>query len=189
MSNFRIPTLNDAGEFTGSTLEHIKAVARAAAGTAGNSGSGGGSATVQDTGWRRIESKGLSAGAVFLRRVGNMVATTVRGGAWDTATVKRAADRQSLGNQWGDLAHRARLAIDIPNGFRSSNSVVANVLTDDGEAVGMLIMSPPSDSNRLTFRGFRNGAVADVSGVMLRFPTLLWFTNDVWPTVLPGVAA
>lgn len=187
MSNFRVPTLNDAGEFTGSALEHIKAVAQAAAGTAGNSG--GTATTVQDTGWRRIESDNLAAGAVFFRRVGNMVSVTVRGGRWDTATVKPAAQRPVAVAAWGDLAHRARLAVGIPNGFQSQSSIVANVLTDDGEPVGMLIMSPPSDGNRLTFRGFRNGAVADVSGVQLRFPTLIWFTNEVWPSTLPGVQA
>lgn len=187
MSSFRVPTLNDAGEFTGSALEHIKAVAQAAAGT---TGSGGSTATrVQDTGWRRIESEGLSNGAVFFRRVGNLVAVTVRGGSWDTATVKAAANRQARGQAWGDLVHRARLAINIPNGFQTQSSVAANVLTDDGESVGMLIMSPPSDGNRLTFRGFRNGAVADVSGVQLRFPTMFWFTNDTWPGTLPGVQA
>lgn len=182
MSNFRVPTLNDAGEFTGSALEHIKAVAQAAAGSTGNSG--GGSTTVQDTGWRRIESDNLAAGAVFFRRVGNLVAVTVRGGQWDTATVKPAAQRPTK-----DLAHRARITVGIPAGFQSQSSIVANVLTDDGEPVGMLIMSPPSDGNRLTFRGFRNGAVADVANVQLRFPTLVWFTNEVWPNTLPGVQA
>lgn len=188
MSNFRVPTLNDAGEFTGSALEHIKAVAQAAAGSTGNSG-GGSSTTVQDTGWRRIESDNLAAGAVFFRRVGNLVAVTVHGGQWDTATVKPSTQRPGPGATWGDFAHRARLAINIPSGFQSQSSIVANVLTDDGEPVGMLIISPPSDGNRLTFRGFRNGAVADVSNVQLRFPTLVWFTNEVWPSALPGVQA
>lgn len=184
MSNFRVPTLNGAGEFTGSALEHIKAVAQAAAGSTGNSGSGGSSTTVQDTGWRRIESDNLAAGAVFFRRIGNAVSVTVRGGQWDTATVKPAAQRPIK-----DFPHRALITVGIPAGFQSQSSIVANVLTDDGEPVGMLIMSPPSDGNRLTFRGFRNGAAADVAGVQLRFPTLVWFTNEVWPSTLPGVQA
>ena len=35
MSNFRIPTLNAAGEFTGSALAHIQKVASAAGGDEG----------------------------------------------------------------------------------------------------------------------------------------------------------
>lgn len=187
MSNFRVPVLNDAGEFTGSALTHIQAVARAAAGEGG--GGGGGSTAAQDTGWRKLESPNLKEGAVFFRRAGSMVMVTVRGGAWDSATIKPASDREPRPGLWGDINTRARLAINIPSGFQTQSPVVGSVLTDDGEPVGMLIMSPPTDGNRLSFRGFRAGAATDVSNVLLRFPTLAWFTSEVWPTVLPGAAA
>lgn len=182
MSNFRVPTLNDAGEFTGSALAHIQSVARAAAGTGG-----GGSATARDTGWRRFDSPNLAFGAVFFRRINNLVAATVRGGPWDAAAIKPAGSRASVGQPWGDFPHRARLAINIPLGFRTPSAAVASVLTDDGEQVGMMIMSTPSDGNRLSFRGFRNGTIQDVPNVNLRFPLLTWFTGDEWPTVLPGI--
>lgn len=188
MSNFRVPVLNDAGEFTGSALTHIQTVARAAAAGSG-AGAGGGSDAARDTGWRRVGSPNLASGSVFFRRVGNIVMATVRGGSWDTATVKPAGSRAGVGQPWGDLSHRARLAINILPGFRSPTPAIASVLTDDGEAVGMLIMSPPSDGNRLSFRGFRNGTIQDVSNISLRFPLLMWFTDDKWPTELPGEAA
>lgn len=179
MSNFRIPTLNAAGEFTGSALAHIQKVASAA-------GGGGGSAAVRDTGWRRVESPNLASGYVFFRRVDNLVSVTVRGGNWDTATVKPAASRAPNGSPFGDLDYRARLAINILPGFRALTPVVAPVMTDDGESVGMLIMSNPSDGNRLSFRGFRNGQKQDVANTYLRFPVLTWVTSEDWPTGLPG---
>lgn len=181
MSNFRIPTLNAAGEFTGSALAHIQKVASAAG--------GGGSAAVRDTGWRRVESPNLASGFVFFRRVDNLVSVTVRGGSWDTATIKPSASRAPNGSQFGDLAYRARLAINILPGFRALTPAVAPVMTDDGEPVGMLIMSNPSDGNRLSFRGFRNGEKQDVANTYLRFPILTWITSEDWPTELPGEPA
>lgn len=182
MSNFRIPTLNASGEFTGSALAHIQAVARAA-------GGGGGTATVRDTGWRRVESPNLASGYVFFRRVGNLVSIAVRGGNWDTAVIKPAASRAGAGSPFGDFNYRARLAINILPGFRALTPVVAPVMTDDGEPVGMLIMSNPSDGNRLSFRGFRNGEKQDVANTYLRFPILTWITSEEWPTELPGEPA
>lgn len=182
MSNFRIPTLNAAGEFTGSALAHIQKVASAA-------GGGGGTASVRDTGWRRVESPNLASGYVFFRRVDNLVSVAVRGGSWDTATIKPSASRAPNGSPFGDLGYRARLAINILPGFRALTPVVAPVMTDDGESVGMLIMSNPSDGNRLSFRGFRNGQKQDVANVYLRFPILTWITSEDWPTELPGEPA
>lgn len=182
MSNFRVPVLNDAGEFTGSALAHIQKVASAA-------GGGGAPATVRDTGLRRLTSPNLAAGYVFFRRVDNLVSVTVRGGQWDTATIKPSASRAPQGSPFGDLGYRARLAINILPGFRALNPVVAPVMTDDGEPVGMLIMSSPSDGNRLSFRGFRAGKVQDVADTYLRFPILTWITSEDWPTELPGEPA
>lgn len=182
MSNFRVPTLNDAGEFTGSALAHIQKVAQAA-------GGGRAPATVRDTGWRRVESPNLASGSVFFRRVDNLVSVTVRGSKWDMATIKPEASRAPRGSDWGDLGYRARLAINILPGFRALTPVVATVMTDDGEPVGMLIMSNPSDGNRLSFRGFRNGQKQDVAGTYLRFPILTWITSEGWPTELPGEPA
>lgn len=182
MSNFRVPVLNDAGEFTGSALAHIKKVAQAA-------GGGGAPATVRDTGWRRVNSPNLASGSVFFRRIDNLVSVAVRGGSWDTATIKPVASRAPRGVDWGDLDYRARLAINILPGFRALTPVVAPVMTDDGEPVGMLIMSSPSDGNRLSFRGFRNGQKQDVANTYLRFPILTWITSEGWPTELPGEPA
>ena len=184
MSNFRVPTLNDAGEFTGDALKHIRAVASSVAGSGG-----GGSATARDTGWRRLESPNLTAGYVFFRRVDNTVSISVHGGRWDTAEIKPAASRAPRGSEWGDLDSRARLATNIPLGFRALTPVVAPVMSDDGEPVGMLIMSSPSDGNRLSFRGFRAGQARDVAGVLLRFPILTWVTSEDWPSELPGEPA
>lgn len=183
MSNFRVPTLNDAGEFTGDALKHIRAVASSVA------GSGGGSAAVRDTGWRRVASPNLASGSVFFRRVDNLVSVAVHGGSWDTATIKPEASRAPRGSDWGDIASRARLAINILPGFRALTPVVAPVMSDDGEPVGMLIMSSPSDGNRLSFRGFRNGQQQDVANTYLRFPILTWITSEGWPTELPGEPA
>lgn len=182
MSNFRIPTLNAEGEFTGSALAHIQKVARAA-------GGGGGTATVRDTGWRRVDSPNLASGSVFFRRIDNLVSIAVRGGNWDTAVIKPAASRGGPGSPFGDFNYRARLAINILPGFRALTPVVAPVMTDDGEPVGMLIMSNPSDGNRLSFRGFRNGEKQDVANTYLRFPILTWITSEDWPTELPGEPA
>ena len=170
MSNFRIPTLNAAGEFTGSALAHIQKVAQ-------TGGGGGGSAAVRDTGWRRVDSPNLASGSVFFRRVDNLVSVTVRGGNWDTAIIKPSASRAPNGSQWGDLGYRARLAINILPGFRALTPVIAPVMTDDGEPVGMLIMSNPSDGNRLSFRGFRNGQKQDVANTYLRFPIPVSYTH------------
>jgi hypothetical protein len=126
---------------------------------------------------------------VFFRRVDNLVSVTVRGGSWNTATIKPVKSRAQRGTDWGDLDYRARLAINILPGFRALTPVVAPVMTDDGEPVGMLIISDPSDGNRLSFRGFRNGQKVDVANEYLRFPIMTWITSEDWPAELPGEPA
>ena len=144
------------------------------------------SAAPRDTGWRRVESPAIAAGALFFRRVGDWCIVAARGGAWDTITVH---DRPDITEEnYRDVGDKIRLILTIPPGWQSNNPVLAPVVTDTGESRGIILLHSRGDGNRITWRR----GTLDLSPVNrsnLRCGLLIYPASDPFPTTLPGTPA
>ena len=143
-------------------------------------------ATPRDTGWRRVESPALAAGALFFRRVGDWCIVAARGGAWDTITVH---DRPDIPDEaYRDRGEKIRLSNNVPPGWQSNNPVLAPVVTDTGESRGIILLHSRVDWNRITWRrGTLDLSPQNRSN--LRCGLLIYPASDTFPTVLPGTPA
>ena len=143
-------------------------------------------ATPRDTGWRRVESPALAAGALFFRRVGDWCIVAARGGAWDTITVH---DRPDIPDEaYRDRGEKIRLSNNVPPGWQSNNPVLAPVVTDTGESRGIILLHSRVDGNRITWRrGTLDLSPQNRSN--LRCGLLIYPASDTFPTVLPGTPA
>ena len=144
------------------------------------------SAAPRDTGWRRVESPALAAGALFFRRVGDWCIVAARGGAWDTITVH---DRPDITEEnYRDVGDKIRLILTIPPGWQSNNPVLAPVVTDTGESRGIILLHSRGDGNRITWR---RGTLdlSHVNRIYLRCGLLIYPASDPFPTTLPGTPA
>ena len=143
-------------------------------------------ATPRDTGWRRVESPALAAGALFFRRVGDWCIVAARGGAWDTITVH---DRPDIPDEaYRDRDEKIRLSNNVPPGWQSNNPVLAPVVTDTGESRGIILLHSRVDGNRITWRrGTLDLSPQNRSN--LRCGLLIYPAFDTFPTVLPGTPA
>ena len=144
------------------------------------------SAAPRDTGWRRVESPAIAAGALFFRRVGDWCIVTARGGAWDTITVH---DRPNITEEnYRDVGDKIRLILTIPPGWQSNNPVLAPVVTDTGESRGIILLHSRGDGNRITWR---RGTLdlSPVNRIYLRCGLLIYPASDPFPTTLPGTPA
>ena len=144
------------------------------------------SAAPRDTGWRRVESPAIAAGALFFRRVGDWCIVAARGGAWDTITVH---DRPDISDaNYRDVGDKIRLILTTPPGWQSNNPVLAPVVTDTGESRGIILLHSRGDGNRITWR---RGTLdlSPVNRIYLRCGLLIYPASDPFPTTLPGTPA
>ena len=165
----------DKGEPGGLDAEATALVQRLASG-----------ATPRDTGWRRVNSPALAAGALFFRRVGDWCIVAARGGNWDTITVHDRPDITDA--NYRDVGDKIRLILDNPPGWQSDNPVLAPVVTDTGESRGIILLHSRGDGNRITWRR----GTLDLSPqnrTHLRCGLLIYPASAPFPTVLPGTPA
>ena len=143
-------------------------------------------AAPRDTGWRRVESPAIAAGALFFRRVGDWCIVAARGGAWDTITVHNRPDITE--ENYRDVGDKIRLILTIPPGWQSNNPVLAPVVTDTGESRGIILLHSRGDGNRITWR---RGTLdlSPVNRIYLRCGLLIYPASDPFPTTLPGTPA
>ena len=143
-------------------------------------------AAPRDTGWRRVESPAIAAGALFYRRVGDWCIVAARGGAWDTITVH---DRPDIPDEaYRDRNEKIRLSNNVPPGWQSNNPVLAPVVTDTGEPRGIILLHSRGDGNRITWRrGTLDLSPQNRSN--LRCSLLIYPASDPFPTALPGTPA
>ena len=143
-------------------------------------------AAPRDTGWRRVESPAIAAGALFFRRVGDWCIVAARGGAWDTITVHNRPDITE--ENYRDVGDKIRLILTIPPGWQSNNPVLAPVVTDTGEPRGIILLHSRGDGNRITWR---RGTLdlSPVNRIYLRCGLLIYPASDPFPTTLPGTPA
>jgi hypothetical protein len=144
------------------------------------------SAAPSDTGWRREESPALAAGYLFYRRIGDWCIIAARGGAWDTISVH---DRPGIPDaSYRDVAEKIRISISVPPGWQSNQPVLAPVVTDAGEARGILVLHSRGDGNRITWRR-GNLDLSPLNRTNLRCGLLIYPASDPFPDNLPGTPA
>lgn len=140
----------------------------------------------RDTGWRRVESPALAAGALFYRRIGDWCIIAARGGSWETITVH---DRPNITDaDYRESGPKIRLSTTVPPGWQSNQPVIAPVVTDNGESRGILLLHSKNDWNRITWRR-GNLDLSPQNRTNLRCGLLIYPASDPFPTTLPGTPA
>lgn len=137
-----------------------------------------------DTGSRRMtrDSVNVKEGAIYLRRVGNMVECSFTTGRWGTISFYGSGN-----SRFTRKNHAKRMDIlpreKIPLGFRATVSVMLPFYNDEGENVALVYVAHTSDNNYIELRFKGNVSTSDMD--YMRMPVITWITNDPYPETLP----
>ena len=139
-----------------------------------------------DTGWRRLNilSK-LNTASLHIRRVNNMVTYQFGGLQWGWFGIVRRGGA-GYNAQATDLERNCFILRDnqIPEGFRTPNSLIGSIFNDRGVAYGTWYVGNTLDNNHLRFQ-FLNPVPTDRDIGDIRVSAISYFTNDPWPVQLP----
>lgn len=137
-----------------------------------------------DTGSRRMtrDSVNVKEGAIYLRRVGNMVECSFTTGRWGTISFYGSGN-----SRFTRKNHAKRMDIlpreKIPLGFRATVPVMLPFYNDEGEDVALVYVAHISDNNYIELRFKGNVSTSDMD--YMRMPVITWITNDPYPETLP----
>lgn len=137
-----------------------------------------------DTGSRRMtrDSVNVKEGAIYLRRVGNMVECSFTTGRWGTISFYGSGN-----SKFTRKNHAKRMDIlpreKIPLGFRATVPVMLPFYNDEGENVALVYVAHTSDNNYIELRFKGNVSTSDMD--YMRMPVITWITNDPFPEFLP----
>lgn len=137
-----------------------------------------------DTGSRRMtrDSVNVKEGAIYLRRVGNMVECSFTTGRWGTISFYGSGN-----SKFTRKNHAKRMDIlpreKIPLGFRATVPVMLPFYNDEGENVALVYVAHTSDNNYIELRFKGNVSISDMD--YMRMPVITWITNDPFPEFLP----
>jgi len=137
-----------------------------------------------DTGSRRMtrDSVNVKEGAIYLRRVGNMVECSFTTGRWGTISFYGSGN-----SRFTRKNHAKRMDIlpreKIPLGFRATVPVMLPFYNDEGENVALVYVAHTLDNNYIELRFNGNVSTSDMD--YMRMPVITWITNDPFPEILP----
>jgi hypothetical protein len=139
-----------------------------------------------DTGWRTltIASK-LGASYLKVRRKNDTVMYQFGGLSWGWfGIVRRGGPGYSI-----QPADRERNVFilglhQVPQGFRSEFSLIGGIHNDKGTPYGTWYLGGPGDGNMLRFQ-FTDPVPTDRDIGDIRVSSIMYLTNDPWPTSLP----
>lgn len=139
-----------------------------------------------DTGWRtlNIASK-LGASYLKVRRKNDTVMYQFGGLSWGWfGIVRRGGPGYSI--QPSDRERNVFILglQQVPEGFRSEFSLIGGIYNDKGTPYGTWYLGGSGDSNMLRFQ-FTNPVPTDRDIGDIRVSSILYLTNDPWPTNLP----
>ena len=141
---------------------------------------------IGDTGWRtlNIVSK-LNTASLQIRRVNNAVTYNFGGLSWGWFGIVRR-NGQGYVAQGTDFERNCFILTEhsVPIGFRTPNSLIGPIYNDRGVAYGTWYLGNPSDNNHLRFQ-FLNPIPTDNDIGDIRVSTILYYTDDEWPSTLP----
>ena len=151
-----------------------------------NGGNRGWEVLTGDTGWRTLNSVSkLGNSFVKIRRVNNEVTYQFGGLSYGWfGIVRRGGAGYSA--QVTDLERNCFIlwSEQIPEGFRTPNSLIGSIFNDRGVAYGTWYVGNALDKNHLRFQ-FLNPVPTDRDIGDIRVSTISYFTNEPWPTQLP----
>ena len=139
-----------------------------------------------DTGWRTltIASK-LGASYLKVRRKNDTVMYQFGGLSWGWFGIVR---RGGLGYSIQPSDRERNVFIlglqQIPQGFRSEFSLIGGIYNDKGTPYGTWYLGGPGDGNMLRFQ-FTDPVPTDRDIGDIRVSSIMYLTNDPWPTRLP----
>ena len=151
-----------------------------------NGGNQGWEVLTGDTGWRRLNiSSKLNTASLHIRRVNNMVTYQFGGLSWGWFGIVRRGG-QGYVAQPTDLERNCFILNhnQIPEGFRTPNSLIGSIYNDNGVPYGTWYIGNPSDVNHLRFQ-FLNPVPTDRDIGDIRVSTISYFTDEPWPVELP----
>ncbi len=139
-----------------------------------------------DTGWRTltIVSK-LGASYLKVRRKNDTVMYQFGGLSWGWfGIVRRGGPGYSI--QPSDRERNVFILglNKVPHGFRSEFSLIGGIYNDKGTPYGTWYVGGPGDGNMLRFQ-FTDPVPTDRDIVDIRVSSIMYLTNDPWPTTLP----
>ena len=141
---------------------------------------------IGDTGWRTLNSVSkLGNSFVKVRRVNNQITYQFGGLEWGWFGIVR----RNGGGYFGQATDYERNCFilrdnNIPEGFRTPNSLIGGIYSDRGVPYGTWYIGNPSDQNHLRFQ-FLNPIPTDRDIGDIRVSSISYYTDDAWPTVLP----
>lgn len=139
-----------------------------------------------DTGWRTltIASK-LGAAYLKVRRKNDTVMYQFGGLSWGWfGIVRRGGPGYSI--QPSDRERNVFILglHQVPQGFRSEFSLIGGIHNDKGTPYGTWYLGGPGDGNMLRFQ-FTDPVPTDRDIGDIRVSSIMYLTNDPWPTALP----
>lgn len=139
-----------------------------------------------DTGWRTltIASK-LGASYLKVRRKNDTVMYQFGGLSWGWfGIVRRGGPGYSI--QPSDRERNVFILglQGIPQGFRSEFSLIGGIYNDKGTPYGTWYLGGPGDGNMIRFQ-FTDPVPTDRDIGDIRVSSIMYLTNDPWPTRLP----
>lgn len=139
-----------------------------------------------DTGWRNINIVS-KVGNSFLkiRRVNNQVTYQFGGLQWGWFGIIRRGGAGYFSQPTDNERNCYILTHNqIPEGFRTPNSLIGAIYNDRGTPYGTWYVGNPADANHLRFQ-FSNPVPTDRDIGDIRVSSISYYTDDEWPTVLP----
>lgn len=139
-----------------------------------------------DTGWKTLEivSK-LGNSYLKVRRINNTVTYQFGGLQWGWFGIVR---RGGPGYQMQPSDRERNCYIlsgnKVPQGFRSEASLIGGIYNDKGTPYGTWYLGGPGDGNMLRFQ-FTDPVPTDRDIGDIRVSSIMYLTNDPWPTTLP----
>lgn len=139
-----------------------------------------------DTGWRTLEIRSkLGASYLKVRRKNDTVMYQFGGLSWGWFGIVR---RNGPGYSVQPSDRERNVFIlglqQIPQGFRSEFSLIGGIYNDKGTPYGTWYLGGAGDSNMLRFQ-FTDPVPTDRDIGDIRVSSILYLTNDPWPTTLP----
>lgn len=141
---------------------------------------------IGDTGWRTLNSVStLGNSFVKIRRVNDLVLYQFGGLQWGWFGIIR----RGVAEYFSQPTDRERNCFilnhnQIPEGFRTPNSLIGSIYNDNGAPYGTWYIGNPADANHLRFQ-FLNPVPTDRDIGDIRVSSVSYLTDDPWPTTLP----
>lgn len=126
-------------------------------------------------------SVNIKSGNIALRRINNIVQCTFSNGQWDAIYFYGRSSPQ-----YRAKSHAKRMDLlsnnRIPQGFRSTKSIMLPFYNDDGVHVGMVYVGGVRNYNYIELRFTDKPPEADMD--IIRMPVITWITEDPFPRSL-----